>query len=250
MNYKQKLLLMVIVSAILVMALPFYVDIGWESLIIIPLVCYLTKGLGSEIGAHRLWSHSSFTTSRPIKQLLIILDTLAAEGSIIAFVGVHRLHHMYSDTPDDPHWTRRNLWANTLYQHNITKFNPRIIKDLFNDPWLVFQHKYYFSIQSLIFVVLAVVSPICLWYYCVNVFASMWINYLVNVVCHTWGTNDNGLNNNSRNNIWSDVFLIGVGQHNNHHARPGASLNCWYDVWGHIIKLIRTDQISSGQSLK
>jgi stearoyl-CoA desaturase (delta-9 desaturase) len=239
MNYKQKLLLMVVVSAILVIVLPFYISIGWEALVIIPVVCYLTKGLGSEIGAHRLWSHNSFDTSRWVKRSLIVLDTLAGEGSVIAFVGIHRLHHMYSDTPDDPHWTGRSVWANTFYQHNVTKFNPRIVKDLFRDPWLVLQHKYYFTIQALIFTVLALISPTVLWYYSVNVFASIWINYLVNVVCHTWGSNDNNLDNKSRNNLWADVFLIGVGQHNNHHARPGATSNCWYDVWGYIIRIIK-----------
>lgn len=241
MNYKQKLLTLIIVCAIAVVVLPFYINIGWEALAIIPLVCYLTKGIGSEIGAHRLWTHRSFTTSALVERLLLVLDTLAVEGSVVAFVGIHRLHHMYSDTSDDPHWTNRGWWAVTFYQHGTAKFNFKVIKDLLADPWLMFQHKHYFKIQAVIMLTLLAVSPTVLWYYSVNAFASIWINYLVNVVCHTWGTNDNNQTNNSKNNRWADVFLLGVGQHNTHHAEPGRTLLCRYDVWGYIIKGIRND---------
>lgn len=247
MNYQQKQLLMILISAVLVLVLPFWINIGLEALVIIPVICYLTKGIGSEIGAHRLWSHYGFTASTLVKRCLIILDTLAGEGSIIAFVGIHRLHHKYSDTIDDPHWYKHGLVKVVLYQHKVEKFTGTVVKDLFSDSWLVFQHRHYFTIQALIFILLAVVSPTALWYYSVNVFASMWINFLVNVACHRWGTNKNNLSNNSKNNYWADLFLLGVGQHNNHHNNPGSTQNCRYDVWGYIIKLI---QSRSGQSLK
>lgn len=239
MNYKQKLLALIAFCAIVVVVVPFWVSIGYEALVIIPLVCYLTKGLGSEVGAHRLWSHCSFKTSKFIERTLIVLDTLALEGSIVAFVGIHRLHHMYSDTEDDPHWTGRGSWQVSFYQHETTKFNPRVIRDLISDPWLMFQHKHYFKIQTVIMLVLALVSPLVLWYYCVNAFATIWINYLVNVACHTWGTNDNNLPNNSKNNKWADLFLLGVGQHNTHHADPSRIVLCWYDVWGYFIKWVK-----------
>lgn len=239
MSYKFKHLLLIVISAVLAIALPFYVSLSWYTPFILFGIYFLTKGIGSEIGAHRLWSHRSFTTTWLWERVLIVLDTLSGEGSIVAFTGVHRLHHAHSDTDRDPHNPHTHFWATIFYQHNTTEFNAKLIKDLIRDPWLMWQHKNYFNIQLFIMSLLLIVSPLALWYYSVNVLVTVWTNYLVDVVCHTYGTNTNNLDNTSKNNSWADLFLLGVGQHNNHHARPGNSSNCSYDVWGWIIKLIK-----------
>jgi stearoyl-CoA desaturase (delta-9 desaturase) len=234
---------MVLIASTLALSLPFFITITWHAWIIIPLLCYITKGFGSEVGAHRLWSHRSFTTSGLYKKLMIVLQTLAGEGSIIGFVGVHRLHHLYSDTDKDPHGPKTGLIRVIFYQHNIENVNIKLIKDLFDEPWLVQQHRHYFKIQLSIFAILFIVSPILVWYYSVNILSTLWINFLVNVVCHRWGTNDNNLPNNSKNNRWADIFLLGVGLHNNHHLHPGASNLAWppykFDIWAKIIGLIK-----------
>lgn len=240
MDYRYKLLTLVVISILLTAVLPFYIDLSWYPLVILPLLCYLTKGIGSEVGAHRLWSHRSFNTSLLRKKILVVLQTLAGEGSIIGFVIVHRLHHKYSDTNLDPHNPKLGVVKATFYQHNAQEFHFRLIKDLFNEPWLSQQHKYYFHIQLAIFAFLLLISPVLVWYYSANIISTLWINFLVNVVCHCYGSNDNNLTDNSKNNGWTDVFLIGVGQHNNHHASPGSTSNCWYDIWGQIIKIIKT----------
>jgi sn-1 stearoyl-lipid 9-desaturase len=244
LDYKKKLLLLVLVAFGLTISLPFFIDISWHAWIIIPLLCYITKGFGSEIGAHRLWSHRSFETSTAYKKLMVALQTLAGEGSIIGFVGVHRLHHLYSDTEKDPHCPKRGILRSTFYQHQVEGLEIRLIKDLFSEPWLAQQHKRYFKIQTALFVLLALTSPLLLWYYSVNVLSTLWINFLVNVVCHTWGSNPNQMSNNSKNNRLADVFLLGVGLHNNHHLRPGASDLAWppykLDIWGKIISKIQT----------
>lgn len=243
MTYKSKLLFFILTATTLAVVLPFYVDVTWHAWLIIPLVCYLTKGFGSEIGAHRLFTHRSFDTTDRWKKSMTVLQTLCGEGSIFGFVGVHRLHHLHSDTDKDPHCPKKGLFKVTFYQHDIRDFDIRLIKDLFKEPWLVSQHKNYFVIQITIMLVLAMLSPLVLWYYSVNVISTLWINFLVNVVCHRWGTNDNKLNNNSKNNRWADFFLLGVGLHNNHHLHPGASNLAWppyrFDVWAQIIQLIK-----------
>jgi stearoyl-CoA desaturase (delta-9 desaturase) len=241
LDYKKKLLALVLVALLLTICLP--VTISWHAWFIIPLLCYATKGLGSEVGAHRLWSHRSFETSTTYKKIMVVLQTLAGEGSIIGFVGVHRLHHLYSDTERDPHNPKLGILRATFYQHRVGELNIRLIRDLFSEPWLIAQHKHYFKIQAGIFITLALLSPIALWYYSVNILATLWINFLVNVVCHTWGTNPNQLSNNSKNNRLADLFLLGVGLHNNHHLRPSASNLNWskthIDVWAQVIDLIK-----------
>ena len=243
MSYKHQHLLLIIVSAFLAVTLPFYITIGWEAVGIILILPLITKGLGSEVGAHRLWSHRSFSTHRWVEKTLIVLDTLAGEGSILAFAGIHRLHHQYSDTVDDPHNPHTHPWRTTFYQHNTDKFNARIIRDLISDPWLVWQHKNYFRIQIAIILLLALVSITALWYYAVNVLFTIWIDFLVDVVCHRWGSADNELPNTSKNNRWTMPLLLGADLHNNHHARPGEWNNAWgrykFDLWAQIIRLIK-----------
>ena len=239
MDYKSKQLLLIISSLLIAITLPWFIDIPLWSLVFIYLLYFLTKGIGSEVGAHRLWSHRSFSTTWFCERVLIVLDTLSGEGSIIAFVGVHRLHHAHSDTVRDPHNPHTHFWATIFYQHNTDEFNARLVKDLLRDPWLIWQHKNYFTIQFFIIGSLLLVFPIIAWFYAVNVLVTLWTNCLVDVVCHKYGTNKNNLDNNSKNNYWADLFLLGVGQHNNHHACPGNPINCRYDVWGWIIKFIR-----------
>jgi fatty-acid desaturase len=246
MSYKLNHLILITVSAVIALTLPFYIHIAWYAPLIVFIFCVLTKGIGSEVGAHRLWSHNSFDTSTGYRRALIALHTLSGEGSIIAFAGVHRLHHRYSDTEKDPHNPHTNLWGTIFYQHNTADFTARIVKDLFKDMWLVMQHRHYFKMQLAIFVILAIGSPLLLWYYAVNVLSTLWINFLVNVACHKWGLAENVVENTSTNNQWACIFLLGAQLHNNHHARPAAYDNAWgnykFDIFGNIIRFIQTEK--------
>ncbi len=244
MNYKHKHLLLIIACVIFAITLPFFITIDWWACVIIPIGFILTKGIGSEIGAHRLWSHRSFSTKRIFEKIIIILNTLAGEGSIIAFAGIHRLHHKYSDTDQDPHSPKFvNWWAIILYQHNTKNFNSRIIKDLLHDPWLKWQHKNYFNVQLVLIMILLFASPLALWYYAVNILMTVWIDFLVNIVCHRWGPHDNNTIDSSTNNLWTSIFLLGAHLHNNHHANAGGWNNAYgrynFDLWALIIRTIR-----------
>jgi stearoyl-CoA desaturase (delta-9 desaturase) len=248
MSEKRQLLLLILFSIFLAVTLPFYISIGWEAAPIIFTVWFFTKGIGSEIGAHRLWSHRSFKTTRLNEKILIILDTLAGEGSIIAFAGIHKLHHRYSDTEHDPHNPHTHLWQTFFLQSDTKKFDARLVKDLLSDPWLVFQHKNYFKIQIVIILSFALMSPVILWYYAINVLLTVWTDFVVNVPCHLWGKTTYELNNTSKNNIWAMPVLLGAHLHNNHHAKPGEYDFAWekneFDLWGKIIKQIKISEIA------
>lgn len=64
---------------------------------------YILTGLGITIGFHRLFTHKAFTTSRFMTAFWAILGSMAAEGSLFIWCGVHRVHHQFSDTHADPH---------------------------------------------------------------------------------------------------------------------------------------------------
>jgi stearoyl-CoA desaturase (delta-9 desaturase) len=64
---------------------------------------YLLTMTGVELGLHRYFSHRTFETTRPIRILLLILGSMAGQGSVLLWSGVHRWHHAHTDVPGDPH---------------------------------------------------------------------------------------------------------------------------------------------------
>jgi stearoyl-CoA desaturase (delta-9 desaturase) len=71
--------------------------------ILVFAICYAATGLGVTVGFHRLFTHRSFATTRPVRWLLAVLGSAAIEGPVISWVADHRKHHAFSDRPGDPH---------------------------------------------------------------------------------------------------------------------------------------------------
>ncbi|KAL8384456.1 hypothetical protein RB599_006678 [Gaeumannomyces hyphopodioides] len=109
------------------------------------LVYYFNTGLGITAGYHRLWAHSCYKASLPLKIYLAAVGAGAVEGSIRWWSNGHRAHHRYTDTDKDPYSVRKGL----LYSHMgwmLLKQNPKKqgrtdITDLNEDPVVVWQHR-------------------------------------------------------------------------------------------------------------
>ena len=76
--------------------------VGWVELTVLVLM-YVLTGLGITIGFHRLFTHRSFDTYRPIRYLFAVLGSMAVEGPVITWVADHRKHHAFADEDGDPH---------------------------------------------------------------------------------------------------------------------------------------------------
>ena len=88
-----------------VIAAPFFLwDWGfhWTDLGVL-LGMYVLTALGITVGYHRLFVHRSFETFMWEKFIWAVLGSMAVQGSLIRWVGMHRKHHQFSDTPSDPH---------------------------------------------------------------------------------------------------------------------------------------------------
>jgi hypothetical protein len=88
-----------------VVAAPFYVwgwGFRWTDLALF-VGMYVLSAFGITIGFHRLFVHRSFETYMWIKVIFAILGSMALQGPLLKWVGMHRWHHQHSDTPDDPH---------------------------------------------------------------------------------------------------------------------------------------------------
>ncbi|MDX6590014.1 MAG: hypothetical protein QOI84_1288, partial [Solirubrobacterales bacterium] len=80
----------------------------WNSLVspadlVIAAVMYLLTAAGITVGFHRLLTHRSFQTSKPLEYTFAILGTMAVQGPVISWVADHRKHHAHTDEEGDPH---------------------------------------------------------------------------------------------------------------------------------------------------
>ena len=64
---------------------------------------YAITSVGITIGYHRLFTHSSFKTSRFMTAVLAAFGSMAIEGPVLQWVADHRRHHQCSDEEGDPH---------------------------------------------------------------------------------------------------------------------------------------------------
>src|SRR5262245_25917128 len=79
------------------LAAPFF--FSWSGLWIALALTWISGGLGICLCYHRLLTHRSFQTSKPVEYLLTLLGCLTWQGGPIHWVGTHRLHHRDSDQP-------------------------------------------------------------------------------------------------------------------------------------------------------
>ena len=77
----------------------------WQT-IVWSLMLLFWSGIGVTGGAHRLWAHRSYKAHWIIRTFLMLMFSIANEGSIYHWVRDHRVHHKNSETEADPHNVR------------------------------------------------------------------------------------------------------------------------------------------------
>jgi stearoyl-CoA desaturase (delta-9 desaturase) len=228
---------------------------------------YVLTIIGVEVGFHRYFSHHAFQTSKPVRILLAILGSMAAEGPVINWVSHHRRHHQYSDRADDPHTPyyrqgkRLKLLDGLFYAHfnwlldgSLTN-SALYTKDLLRDPLIARINQLY-----LVWVILGLVLPAVLgglltlsfigilkgflWGGLVRIFFVHHMTWIVNSVCHVYGKRPFPIDDYSTNNIWLAIPTLGGSWHNNHHAFPNTAVNNldWWqiDLSGWLIRGLET----------
>lgn len=199
------------------------------------LVLYVISGIGITVGFHRMLTHKSFETSRPVKAILLIMGCLAVEGPPMEWASTHIQHHAHSDGEDDPHSPLEGLWhshVGWLFSHknNIEVYGTWLKKD----PTVVWVSKYW-----LVFVALGLIVPALIagwsgliWGGLVRIFLTHHITWSVNSICHTFGSRDYQTRDASRNNFVVGLLAFGEGWHNNHHAFPRSAFHGlrWWQV--------------------
>ncbi len=219
----------------------------WSAVVLLPVMFWLVGGLGVCLGYHRLLTHGSFKTPRPITYALTTLGTMSFQGSPLQWVGTHRIHHSDSDGPQDPHSPQHGFtWSHVLwcfYKHPDGLDPLDYTRDLQRDRFMVWLERYFFLPQVLLAVVLMglgwwvfgaweVGVAWVVWGVAVRTVVLYHATWLVNSASHTWGYRNFDTTDGSRNNWFVALITFGEGWHNNHHAqqRSAAHGMKWWEI--------------------
>ncbi len=197
---------------------------SWQAVGVALLLHWITGGLGITLGWHRLLSHRSFQVPKWLEYFFALCGTLALQGGIIWWVGLHRHHHLHSDEDVDHHDSKKGfLWSHVrwmCFEIPAESDIPRFTKDISEDRFYQFLNEYFFPLQVVLGVLLYAIGgwPFVFW----GVFARLVIVYhctwLVNSATHKFGYRNFETTDNSTNCWWVAITTYGEGWHNNHHA--------------------------------
>lgn len=226
----------------------------WVYLVLL-LVMYCLTGIGVTVGYHRLFTHCSFKTSKPVTFILGVLGSMAVQGPVINWVADHRKHHQHSDREEDPHSPHHHgdsalgVLRGAFHAHMGWLFTSKsggtmkYARDLCKDP-LVRMISRLFPIWVLIGLLIpAAVGGLVtgtwmgvllgfIWGGLVRIFLVHHLTWSVNSVCHIWGARPYNSHDQSRNNLIFGILGFGEGWHNNHHAFPTSARHGlrWWEI--------------------
>ncbi|KAG8164352.1 hypothetical protein KVR01_006270 [Diaporthe batatas] len=240
------------------------------------IIYYFNTGLGITAGYHRLWAHTSYKATLPLKLYLAAVGVGAAEGSIRWWSKGHRAHHRYTDTVKDPYSVRKGF----LYAHIgwiVMKQNPKRIgrsdiTDLNEDPIVVWQHVNY--LKCVIFMALIFPTLVCGFgwgdwfggFIYAGVLRATFVQqatFCINSLAHWLGDQPFDDRNSPRDNWITALVTLGEGYHNFHHEFPSDYRNAieWYQydptkwmIWlwkkvglAYDLKQFRANEIEKGR---
>ncbi|CAK1601118.1 unnamed protein product [Parnassius mnemosyne] len=146
-----------------------FFEVKWMTvLLLVALTSFAT--LGVNVGAHRLWAHRTYTASKELRFVLMLMQTLVGQGSIYHWVQYHRLHHSLFNTDLDPYDHRKGF----LYSHILTRlrklspYQERLkdqidMSDIEKDSIVMFQKNFYWLLYGVLFLLLPLNAPLEYW---------------------------------------------------------------------------------------
>ncbi len=236
----------------------YLVQTSQYHLLLISLTVWFFIGPISQVlTLHRLLTHRSFQVNKTTETLLSLVSVISTVGPTMSWVSTHRIHHAKADTEDDPHSPNVNRKFSVLrglqvcigYGWKANKLTPVLVKDLLRNPIHKFIFDNYFKLLISYVILLLLINPVLvLFAYAIPMSATILLVGIVNVLGHVHGYRSYETRDLSTNSWIANIFSMGDGWHNNHHANPQnhrAGEQWWeWDLIGRIIDVIRTDKTS------
>src|SRR3954453_15202947 len=211
---------------------------------------YLVTAIGITVGYHRLLTHRSFQTAKPVEYLFAVLGSMAVQGPVNSWVADHRKHHAHTDVEGDPHsphagpgdgaggvlaglWHAHTGWLlSEQGRADWKKYAP----DLYEDPGMRLINRLFIPLVLLGLAIPTLVGYLLtgtllgaatglLWGGLVRVFFVHHITWSVNSICHFLGSRRIEAEDHSTNVFWLAVPSLGESWHHNHHAFPRSAVH-------------------------
>ncbi len=218
--------------------------------LVIAAVMYLATAIGITVGFHRLLTHRSFQTSKPLEYTFAVLGSMAVQGPVISWVADHRKHHAHTDSEGDPHsphvghhaglrGVAAGLWhahAGWLMSTQGRADWKRYAADLNEDRGMRLIARQFVPLVLLTLLLPALAGYLAsgtlagaatglLWGGLVRIFFVHHVTWSVNSVCHYFGTRRFATEDRSTNVFWLALPSLGESWHHNHHAFPRSAVH-------------------------
>lgn len=199
----------------------------WNAFWVFFWLQWITGLLGVTLCFHRLLAHRSFQLPKWLEYVFTICGSLALQGGPMKWVATHRVHHAFSDRPQDPHSPTRGFWwAHMLWLFatdeildHPTKYH-RYVPEMARDKvhmWINRTHVWHTVLLGAILFAWGGL-PFLVWGVFFRTMFVYHVTWLVNSAAHLWGYQSFDTNEGSTNNWWVAALSYGEGWHNNHHA--------------------------------
>jgi len=216
--------------------------VGWTELGLFAGLYFFTAA-GISVGYHRLLAHRSFTAVRPVRLLLVLAGTLAAQGPAITWAAHHRKHHSLADQDGDPHSPHLDhhgldgLWhahIGWLFDRRLTSDPLRYVPDLGRERAMRWMSRHFVALVAAGVVVPGVLAyaltgrPLALltgmlWGGLARIFLLDHVTWAINSIGHVAGRRRFSTNDHSHNLPLLSIVSLGENFHNNHHAFPSSA---------------------------
>jgi stearoyl-CoA desaturase (delta-9 desaturase) len=201
------------------------------------LILWPITGLGITGGVHRLWAHRSYEAHWTVRTFLMLINSMANQGSIYHWSRDHRVHHKHSETDADPHNAQRGFFFAHMGWLYVKK-HPDVIaagrtldfSDLERDPVVMFQDKLdpWFAL-FMCYVFPGLVAKYAwggdFWvaFWVAGALRYCWVlhcTWLVNSAAHMFGDHPYDEQSWPAENPFVSIMSVGEGWHNWHHKYP------------------------------
>jgi stearoyl-CoA desaturase (delta-9 desaturase) len=216
--------------------LMIWTGVTWRDLVLCAAL-YQVRMFFITAGYHRYFAHHSYKMNRFWQFVMAFGGTTAAQKGPLWWAAVHRDHHRFADTADDPHSPLRGFWWSHVGwilcdKYQATRFDR--IPDFARFAELRWLNRYNWigpwTLAGATFVLFGVrglvvgffLSTVLLWHG----------TFLVNSLAHVFGRRRYVTHDSSRNSLLIALVTGGEGWHNNHHYVPSSSRQgfFWWEV--------------------
>ncbi|MEM6330571.1 MAG: fatty acid desaturase [Planctomycetota bacterium] len=234
---------------------------SWSAVVVTVLGYYLIGAVGINLCYHRLLTHRGFAVPKWLEHTMAVLGVCNLQDAPARWVGVHRMHHQFSDHERDPHSPLVDfLWGHVgwlVYQNSYigtADFYDRYARDLLRDPFYLKLERSagwfgVFALHALAINAAGFLAGLAwsggsllagvqlglswlVWGVFLRTVLVWHVTWSVNSVTHMWGYCNYATRDESKNNWLIALLTSGEGWHNNHHAQPRSAAHGhrWWEL--------------------